>query len=64
MAGMPGSRGPVRFLSGCVCGGGACGFRRYWTLGVGSGAHVLVHGLLEVGREDAEADREAASLPA
>ncbi len=29
-------------------------FRRYWTLGVGSGAHVLVHGLLEVIREDAE----------
>jgi hypothetical protein len=38
-------------------------FRRYWTLGVGSGAHVLVHGLLEVIREDAEADREATSPP-
>lgn len=30
-------------------------FRRYWTLGVGSGAHVLVQGLLDVAREDAEA---------
>jgi len=30
-------------------------FRRYWTFGVGSGAHVLVTGLLEVVREDAEA---------
>ena len=29
-------------------------FRRYWTLGVGSGAHVLVNGLLEVVREEAE----------
>ena len=29
-------------------------FRRYWTFGVGSGAHVLVNGLLEVVREDAE----------
>jgi hypothetical protein len=36
-------------------------FRRYWTLGVGSGAHVLVHGLLEVVREDAERDRAAKS---
>ena len=39
-------------------------FRRYWTLGVGSGAHMLVHGLLDVVREDAEADREATSAPA
>lgn len=31
-------------------------FRRYWTLGVGSGAHTLVHGLLDVVREDAETD--------
>jgi hypothetical protein len=31
-------------------------FRRYWTLGVGSGAHVLVHGLLDVVREDAESE--------
>ena len=29
-------------------------FRRYWTLGVGSGAHVLVNGLLDVVRESAE----------
>ena len=32
-------------------------FRRYWTLGIGSGAHVLVNGLLDVTRELAE-DRE------
>jgi alpha-beta hydrolase superfamily lysophospholipase len=38
-------------------------FRRYWMLGVGSGAHVLVHGLLEVIRQDAEADREQTSAP-
>ena len=30
-------------------------FRHYWTLGIGSGAHVLVNGLLEVTREMAEA---------
>ena len=30
-------------------------FRRYWTLGVGSGAHLLVNGLLEAVREQAEA---------
>jgi hypothetical protein len=30
-------------------------FRRYWTLGVGAGAHVLVNGLLEVTRDMAEA---------
>jgi hypothetical protein len=29
-------------------------FRRYWTLGVGSGAHVLARGLTDVVREDAE----------
>jgi hypothetical protein len=29
-------------------------FRRYWTFGVGPGAHVLVNGLLEVTRENAE----------
>ena len=29
-------------------------FRRYWTFGVGSGAHVLVSGLLDVVRETAE----------
>jgi hypothetical protein len=26
-------------------------FRRYWTFGVGSGAHILVNGLLDVTRE-------------
>jgi hypothetical protein len=30
-------------------------FHRYWTLGVGSGAHVLVDGLLDVVRDQAEA---------
>jgi hypothetical protein len=30
-------------------------FRRYWTFGVGSGAHILVNGLLGVTREMAEA---------
>ncbi len=29
-------------------------FRRYWTFGVGTGAHLLVSGLLEVVRDDAE----------
>jgi hypothetical protein len=29
-------------------------FRRYWTFGVGSGAHVLVNGVLEQTREAAE----------
>jgi len=29
-------------------------FRRYWTFGVGSGAHILVNGLLDVTREMAE----------
>jgi len=32
-------------------------FRRYWTFGVGSGAHILVNGLLDVTREMAEAGR-------
>lgn len=31
-------------------------FQRYWTFGVGSGAHLLVGGLLAVVREDAEAE--------
>ena len=31
-------------------------FGRYWTFGVGSGAHMLVRGLLDVVREDAETD--------
>ncbi len=29
-------------------------FRRYWTLGVGTGAHVLVNGVIELVREMAE----------
>lgn len=29
-------------------------FRRYWTFGVGSGAHVLANGLLDIVREAAE----------
>lgn len=29
-------------------------FRRYWTFGVGYGAHILVHALLDSVREDAE----------
>ena len=32
-------------------------FRRYWTFGVGSGAHLLVRGLLDVTRENAEGTR-------
>ncbi len=36
-------------------------FRRYWTLGVGSGAHVLVHSLLDLVREDAERRAAAAT---
>jgi hypothetical protein len=35
-------------------------FRRYWTFGVGSGAHLLVHGLLDVTREIAEQRSPAA----
>ena len=31
-------------------------FRRYWTFGVGSGAHILVGGLLEAARRVAEGD--------
>ena len=30
-------------------------FRRYWTLGIGSGAQLLVHAVLELTRERAEA---------
>ncbi len=29
-------------------------FRRYWTLGVGSGAHLLVNGVIDLTREIAE----------
>ena len=35
-------------------------FRRYWTFGVGPGAHVLVNALLDVVREDVE---HAATAP-
>jgi hypothetical protein len=35
-------------------------FRRYWTFGVGSGAHILVNGLLDVTRELAEGRMEHA----
>jgi hypothetical protein len=35
-------------------------FRRYWTLGVGSGAHVLVQGLVDLTKEVAESERESA----
>jgi hypothetical protein len=35
-------------------------FRRYWTFGVGPGAHVLVNALLDVVREDVE---DAAAPP-
>jgi hypothetical protein len=38
-------------------------FRRYWMLGVGSGAHALVNGLLDVVREDAETVAAALSAP-
>jgi hypothetical protein len=37
-------------------------FRRYWALGVGSGAHVLVQGVLDLTREMAEA-RSALAVP-
>jgi 3-oxoacyl-ACP reductase-like protein len=36
-------------------------FRRYWTLGVGAGAHVLVNALLDAAREHAE--RSGAQTP-
>jgi hypothetical protein len=36
-------------------------FRRYWTFGVGTGAHVLVNGLLDVVRESAEDGEPAAA---
>jgi hypothetical protein len=32
-------------------------FRRYWTLGVGSGAHLLARGLIDAAREDATVPR-------
>jgi len=36
-------------------------FRRYWTFGVGSGAHLLVNGLLDVTREMTEGRRQQPS---
>jgi hypothetical protein len=38
-------------------------FRRYWTLGVGSGAHLLVQGLLDVAREAVEEGNVASGSP-
>ena len=34
-------------------------FRRYWTYGVGPGARILVHALLDMLRESAERARTA-----
>jgi hypothetical protein len=34
-------------------------FRQYWTLGIGSGAHVLVSGVLDVAKERAEFEQTA-----
>ena len=34
-------------------------FRRYWTFGVGSGAHILVGSLLDSARRAAEGGRDA-----
>ena len=39
-------------------------FRRYWTYGVGSGAHVLVNGVLDVVRESAESGPPAGASEA
>jgi hypothetical protein len=39
-------------------------FRSYWTFGVGSGAHVLVNGLIETAKEIAEAHVARRSVPA
>lgn len=36
-------------------------FGRYWTLGVGSGAHVLARGLIDLARETAERRPKAAN---
>ena len=33
-------------------------FRRYWTFGVGSGAHILVASLLEAARRAAEGNAD------
>ena len=34
-------------------------FRCYWTLGVGSGAHILVNGVLDTAREIAESHQDS-----
>ncbi len=39
-------------------------FRRYWTFGVGSGAHVLVNALLDSVREAAESKARVKAAPA
>jgi hypothetical protein len=39
-------------------------FRRYWTFRVGSGAHILVHALLEMVRETAERAQTATQVQA
>jgi hypothetical protein len=39
-------------------------FRRYRTFGVGSGAHILVHALLEMVRETAERAQTATQVQA
>jgi hypothetical protein len=39
-------------------------FRRYWTFGVGAGAHVLVQGLLDVTRDLAEGAPATPRAPA
>lgn len=36
-------------------------FRRYWTFGVGSGAHVLITGVIEEARDQAEAKMSAST---
>jgi hypothetical protein len=39
-------------------------FRRYWTFGVGSGAHVLVNGVIDLVREMAESSASSTAPPA
>lgn len=38
-------------------------FRRYWTFGVGSGAHVLVQAVVDTARELAESTPPAVTAP-
>lgn len=38
-------------------------FRRYWTLGIGSGAHVLVQGVIDLTREAAEQSWKSPRTP-